>query len=365
MAAPGVNNTCGVNQSFQEEFFSSVRNGNQQEVERLLANGAEINFLSEEGTALHIAVQKANEAMVECLLNHQADPNIQKPVEYCEYVDEYGESLCPVSGNLYLAEYGGETPLWEAVTRRLATIAKSLLINGADPTISPTYQSETLSKIAVVVEAVEKELITLTESILNSYGSYEFTTENATKLLQTAILSGNKKGVELILNRFEYFYLPMELDFSLSLEQEKLIEVRRILQKCEPRGSFEGFLNAFHLGKSGEAEEYLREIKDIRRINPALKSVFESMDIFVSENEIPDTFLETLKRVINNPDSNGAMLLNHAAGESNYELCVTLLRYGANLHKAIEFAENEAEPSNEVITFLKDLFGKCTKGCLS
>ena len=56
----------------------AVYNGNTEEVARLLNGGADINMQNEEGwTALEVAAEQDNVAMVKFLLAHGADPKIK------------------------------------------------------------------------------------------------------------------------------------------------------------------------------------------------------------------------------------------------------------------------------------------------
>lgn len=65
-----------VNQNGFSPLILACYNGNDAMVEFLLANNADLNYVSPEGTALMAATVKGNEKMVELFLKKKANPDL-------------------------------------------------------------------------------------------------------------------------------------------------------------------------------------------------------------------------------------------------------------------------------------------------
>ena len=138
---------CGIDPNILSDFtslFTALRNGHPEVVEFLLEHGIDPNIQNNNGdTLLQLAAANNYLRLVKLLLEHGADPNIQ---------NNYGRTPLHVAAFngrrevvKLLLEHGadpniqenmfGQTPLHFAVDGCYVDVVRVLLDHGADPTI--------------------------------------------------------------------------------------------------------------------------------------------------------------------------------------------------------------------------------------
>jgi len=178
-------------------LVEAVRRGDVQEVERLLAAGADPNVKDLDGkTPLHYAAERCRADLAELLLKHGADPNAKN--------------------------VRGETPLHRAVRERCGAVVELLLRHGADPNArdadgeTPLHKADRVELAELLLRhgadpnARDKEgwtplhragRIELAELLLRYGADLNARTDAGVKLLRSAAISGNVKLAEILLSR--------------------------------------------------------------------------------------------------------------------------------------------------------------------
>ncbi len=153
------------------DFYDAIQKGDVAKVKTLIAKDKElINMKSEKGqTPLHFAVQNGNQEIVEFLISQGADINVRD-----------GE---------------GNTPLIMAIALEKTDTAAFLLSNGADVKIK-NAQNE--PPIIVALMQGQNELIA---PILDKGQDVNERFEGNLTILLMATISGNKEIIELLVNR--------------------------------------------------------------------------------------------------------------------------------------------------------------------
>jgi cytohesin len=147
-------------------FWQAAYDGQVEEAERLLKQGADVNALTPAGhSVLWAAIDKRNNSMVEFLLNHGADPN--RPgsgdaTPLCKAIRDGDnpmvESLLNHGADPNRPDSHGDTPLRMAAGSRKKSMVESLLKHGADPNL-PGYMGYYPLDGAVSSEDIKRILI--------------------------------------------------------------------------------------------------------------------------------------------------------------------------------------------------------------
>jgi ankyrin repeat protein len=113
-----------------DSLFFAAGSGDLAEVKRLVIGcGVDPNIQDKDGeTPLHLAAWDGHLDVVELLLEHGANPNIQE--------NKYGKTPLHYAVSRRLENKFGRTLLHFTVSRRHVDVARVLLDHGADPTIS-------------------------------------------------------------------------------------------------------------------------------------------------------------------------------------------------------------------------------------
>lgn len=110
----------GATRPLSTLLYEAAWDGQVEEAERLLKQGADVNALTPTGrSVLWAAINKRRNSMVELLLNHGADPNMPEPAA--------SGSLAEATGVI------GDTPLYIGILMKDVSLVEILLKHGADP----------------------------------------------------------------------------------------------------------------------------------------------------------------------------------------------------------------------------------------
>jgi ankyrin repeat protein len=121
----------GALRPLSDLLWQAADNGQVQEAERLLKQGADVNALTPKGdSVLWAAINRRSYSMVELLLSHGADPNRPKP-NGCDRYMMLGLECSP-------PRVFGDIPLIEAIRLKDNSMVELLLSHGADPN-RPAY----------------------------------------------------------------------------------------------------------------------------------------------------------------------------------------------------------------------------------
>ena len=129
---------------FDPEMIQAVKSGNSEQVEILLRQGANPNATDMLDSALSIAVLLGNLGMTQLLVRYGADLNQRNPLgstamqevvfsdsgvalKICAFLLDHGADINAV-------DFGGWTPLMQAVDSQRFDMARFLIERGADAT---------------------------------------------------------------------------------------------------------------------------------------------------------------------------------------------------------------------------------------
>jgi ankyrin repeat protein len=140
-----------------EQLFNSIQAGNLDQIQSLLNDGADINFIGEMGvTPLFYACKNSNIKIIKFLLNNGASIDLQikdsgfTPLHFAAQEGQFDilKLLVESGANVNAKDDWGNGPLWRAGNK--IEIGKYLISKGADPKmennsgISP-YNSEAVA----------------------------------------------------------------------------------------------------------------------------------------------------------------------------------------------------------------------------
>ncbi len=185
-----------------KDFFRAVSSGNLESVKNLLEEGVDVNEYSEEGeTALTIAIEKKNYALVKLLIDNEAT---------CEYEElELAMAKSAKIASLLMRKgVQGCTSLMTAVYQGNIEATKSLLANDAD------VNEENENEETALMFARKKKII----DILLEHGA-DIEKENASgkTALMLAIEKGRKQAFRALLARGANVHIKTN-DWKTSIE---------------------------------------------------------------------------------------------------------------------------------------------------
>jgi serine/threonine-protein phosphatase 6 regulatory ankyrin repeat subunit A len=168
----------------------------------LLSKGANINAVSESGTALHIACRSGNMKLVNFLLDHGADPALldskgASPLNICSSNMYSGQEipfdrLMAKGVNIDAVDQGGESALFRAVQNSNEKLVERLLSLGANPNFIGS------SGNAILPAAVRR--IEMTQLLVNKGANVNLAGKNGTAL-SAAISSRDMTTIGFLLSK--------------------------------------------------------------------------------------------------------------------------------------------------------------------
>lgn len=185
------------------KFNAAVEDGNLDELERLVRNGASINQTLGNGkTPLFLAAQQGRKKMVELLLRCGAMVNLSIPnrktplyiASQCGHT-EIAELLIQNGAAIDLASIGSVSPLYVAVQNKHEEMVALLLQKEA------TVDLATIDGITPLFVAAFKGYTTIAAKLLAKGASIDLMSTLGFCPLDAAAQNGHRKIVELILNQ--------------------------------------------------------------------------------------------------------------------------------------------------------------------
>eukprot|EP00743_Colponemidia_sp_Colp-15_P006851 GILK01007388.1.p1 GENE.GILK01007388.1~~GILK01007388.1.p1 ORF type:complete len:315 (-),score=45.49 GILK01007388.1:242-1186(-) len=193
-------------------LLSAARKGDRAALERRLNAGDAVNATDSEGnTALHLAVEatKNELPLLECLLAHNADVDVQNavgatPLHYCALRKtlhrEVAELLLRRGANPNVSMGDGKTPLFIASDAQCLDLVECLLANGANATIVDREHNCCLHSV-FVSEGRESAKRPLVEALIAAGCPVQLQNRDGVSPLHLAAQTGYVRLVQLLLER--------------------------------------------------------------------------------------------------------------------------------------------------------------------
>lgn len=215
----------------KQQLLEAARLGDRAAVERLIAEGADVNVRNELGlTALTLAAREGHPGVVETLLNLGADLDIRAGTGiYTEIVPEPGAGVeVTQNSNSTVVDFSkpakvnygrlyGETALIMAAQKGHAEIVRLLLTKGA------SIDMQTSDGKTALMKALEKADTEMAKLLLANGADSNVTTMKGTPLLQIAALGDHVDIVDILLARgadanYQEAYYPKSTILILTAE---------------------------------------------------------------------------------------------------------------------------------------------------
>lgn len=166
----------------------------------LLARGADIDHKIDGNTALHEAILCNYREIVDILLDHGADPNVEDSLSRTPlYLAVYNEDVEVVSilldrdANIEISDNTGKTPLHRAAIAGSEKIAQLLLNAGANPS---AVENDGGTPLHIAVDYKNARMVSI---LLDNGANVDAKKKNGETPLHEAAISGSEKIARLLL----------------------------------------------------------------------------------------------------------------------------------------------------------------------